>query len=569
MIKTRLIKQLGSSSRYVLWQILCQWLALLGQIVFIFALARILSGQNSWPALLAGAAVQLLGQYAYNQASFQASAKVKEVLRQKIYAKLLLLGDSYKEAIKPAELVQLTGEGIESVDSYFSRYLSQFAYAFLAPLTLFAVLVKIDAPASIFLLCAVPLIPIVIMVVMLVAKKILSRYFAIYHQLADTFLEKMQGMTTLKVYQNDSAAEQELAKESEHFRQITMKVLTMQLLSTVVMDTVAYGGAAFGIVIALNNLRQGQVSRQGAIILILLAASYFLPMRQLGSYFHIGMNGMKASDQIFAFLDLPEKAAGQTSLPEKMDLAVSDLSFTYPDADQAALSQISLAIPAPGFTSIAGLSGSGKSTLAALLAGRLTPSQGQITLAGIPLSALSPSAWQKAVTLVTSDSYLFKGSVKDNLLMAGPASDSDLIAALTEVRLWDFLAKNSGLDYQLTAGATNLSGGQKQRLALARALLKDSQICIFDEATSNIDLESEAAIMAALHKLAQKKTVILISHRLANVTKSDRIYFLEKGRLSEKGKHEELLGKGGSYARLFKDQADLENYAKFGGKHEE
>lgn len=355
-----------------------------------------------------------------------------------------------------------------------SRYLSQFAYAFLAPLTLFAVLVKIDAPASIFLFCAVPVIPIVIMVVMLVAQKILSRYFAIYHQLTDTFLEKMQGMTTLKLYQNDSAAEQELAEESEHFRQITMKVLTMQLLSTVVMDTVAYGGAACGIVIALNNLRQGQVSRQGAIILILLAASYFLPMRQLGSYFHIGM---KASDQIFAFLDLPEKAAGQTSLPKKMAWTVSDLSFTYPDADQAALNQINLSIPAPGFTAIAGLSGSGKSSLAALLAGRLTPSKGQITIAGIPLSALSPSAWQKAVTLVTSDSYLFKGSIKDNLLMAGPASDSDLIAALKEVRLWDFLAKNSGLDYQLTAGATNLSDGQKQRLALARALLKGRNHC--------------------------------------------------------------------------------------------
>ncbi|MGZ1327011.1 hypothetical protein ACXO7Q_08750 [Lactobacillus delbrueckii subsp. bulgaricus] len=200
-------------------------------------------------------------------------------------------------------------------------------------------------------MCRARVIPIVIMVVMLVAKKILSRYFAIYHQLADTFLEKMQGMTTLKVYQNDSAAEQELAEESELFRQITMKVLTMQLLSTVLMDTVAYGGAACGIVIALNNalnnLRQGQVSRQGAIILILLAASYFLPMRQLGSYFHIGMNNMKASDHIFAFLDLPEKAAGQTSLPKKMALTVSDLSFTYPDAGQAALNQINLCLSPP------------------------------------------------------------------------------------------------------------------------------------------------------------------------------------------------------------------------------
>ncbi|WP_201330533.1 ABC transporter ATP-binding protein/permease, partial [Lactobacillus nasalidis] len=421
MIKTRLLKQLGSSSRYILWQILCQWLALLGQIAFIFALAKILTGHPAWLLLLLGAAVQLLGQYAYNQASFRASARVKEVLRGKIYAKLLRLGSSFQESIKPSELVQLTGEGIESVDSYFSRYLSQFAYAFLAPLTLFAVFVRIDAPASITLLCAVPLIPIVIMVVMLVAKKILNRYFAIYHQLADTFLEKMQGMTSLKVYGADSQAEAELAAESEHFRRITMKVLTMQLLSTVVMDTVAYGGAACGIAVALNEIRLGRIGRQEAIVLILLAAAYFLPMRQLGSYFHIGMNGMKASDQIFAFLDLPEAASGQAPVPDKTDIAVRGLSFTYPGADKPALSQISLTIPAAGFTAIVGLSGSGKSTLATLLAGRQKASQGQITVGGLPLDQISASGWLQAVTLVSADSYLFKGSVRDNLLMAGPA----------------------------------------------------------------------------------------------------------------------------------------------------
>lgn len=563
MIKSRLLKQLSKSSYYVLWQILLKWTGLIGQIFVIFAAARMLtSGQaNSLIKLIAGIVIQVVSLVLYNQASFLASARVKEVLREKIYAKLLRLGNH--NPVTPAELTQLTSDGIESVDSYFSRYLSQFAYALLAPITLFAILVKISAPASITLLCLVPLIPIVIMVVMVIAKKILNRYFAIYYHLGDTFLEKMQGMTTLKLYQADQKAEDDLARESEHFRQITMKVLTMQLLSTVIMDLVAYGGASAGILVALRELALGQISKEGTLIIIFLSASYFLPMRQLGAYFHIGMNGMKASDQIFAFLDLPEGKKGQEHLGQDLTLSAKNLTFAYQDSGSPAIQDLSLTLPHPGFYALAGRSGSGKSTLAQLLANRLPSSQ--VKLGGIPLPEIDPSDLTAAITSVSES---FAGSIRDNLLAAKMASDDELIDVLSRVQLWNFLQKRAGLDTVLTTNAANLSGGQRQRLAIARALLKDSQIYIFDEATSNVDLETEADIMTIFQELAKAKTVILITHRLANAALCDRIFFLEKGQITESGTQDELIQKAGAYAQLYQQQAALESYAQLGGKNE-
>ncbi|MFR0586490.1 ABC transporter ATP-binding protein/permease [Lactobacillus porci] len=575
MIKTRLLKLLHHSSQYILAQIILQWLGLLGQIGIIFIVGDLIKAfqqDNVTFTAFSGAlwviilliAFQLLCQYFYDQASFLASVDVKRVLRGKIYAKLLDLGTGYSARIASAEAVQLATEGVESLETYFGKYLSQFAYALLAPLTLFAVLLHINAPAAIVLLCAVPLIPIVIMVVMLIAKKILDKYFGIYYGLADTFLEKMQGMTTLKTYQADQQAEDDIASESEHFRQITMKVLTMQLLSTFVMDLIAYGGAASGMIVTLNQLRIGHLDLRGALILILLSAEFFLPMRKLGSYFHIGMNGMKASDQIFAFLDLPSGPTGQEDLPaEALDYEIKNLAFAYPDdPTRLVLSGLSLSIPAKGFISLVGLSGSGKSTLAAILSGRLRAYQGQVLLGGLELSQVKESSLLRQVTAVGFDSYLFKGTVRDNLLMASPASDQRLRLVLEEVKLWDFLESRGGLEAQITAKGSNLSGGQRQRLAIARALLHDSPVYIFDEATSNIDLESESAIMEVIKKLAHDKTVILISHRLANVVGSDQIFFLKDGKIAEHGRHWDLMHSRGAYAALYAKQAALENYSK-------
>lgn len=572
MIKTRLLKLLHHSSWYILAQIILQWLGLLGQIGIIFIVGDLIKAfqqDNATFAEFSSAlwviilliAFQLLCQYFYDKASFLASVDVKRVLRGKIYAKLLDLGTGYSVRIASAEAVQLATEGVESLETYFGKYLSQFAYALLAPLTLFAVLLHINAPAAIVLLCAVPLIPIVIMVVMLIAKKILDKYFGIYYSLADTFLEKMQGMTTLKTYQADQQAEDDIASESEHFRQITMKVLTMQLLSTFVMDLIAYVGAASGMIITLNQLRLGRLDLCGALILILLSADFFLPMRKLGSYFHIGMNGMKASDQIFAFLDLPSGQSGHADLPAAaLGYEIKNLSFAYPDDPaRLVLSDLSLSIPAKGFISLVGLSGSGKSTLAAILSSRQHAYQGQVLLGGLELSQVKESSLLRQVTAVGFDSYLFKGTVRDNLLMA---SDQRLRLVLEEVKLWDFLESRGGLDAQIAARGSNLSGGQKQRLAIARALLHDSPVYIFDEATSNIDLESESAIMEVIRKLAHDKTVILISHRLANVVSSDQIFFLKDGKIAEHGRHADLMRSRGAYAALYAKQAALENYSK-------
>lgn len=572
MIKTRLLKQLGKSSYYILYQIILQWIGLLGQVTVIFGIANLLNNayqrrsiatEQLLPILL-GIIVQLLCSLGYNRVSFLASVNVKKVMRAKIYQKLLSLGASYRDQISSSQVMQMATDNIEQLETYFSRYLSQFAYAFLAPITLFAILIKINAPSSIVLLCAVPLIPIVIMFVMIVARKILDKYFKIYYSLGDTFLEKIQGMTTLKVYQADQRAQEEIATESEHFRKITMKVLTMQLLSTVVMDFVAYGGAAVGIFIALKQMQSGHLNLYGGIILILLAAEYFLPMRRLGSYFHIGMNGMKASDKIFEFLDLKEEKRGTKELSASSNLAfkLQNLSYAYPDEpDQTVLKDISLDIPAKGFVSIVGLSGCGKSTLASLLSGKKRTYKGNITINGIELKNISEDSLLKNITSVGFNSYLFKGTVRDNLIVANEkASDSELISALKEVKLWDFLKNRKRLDTLLEENAGNFSGGQKQRLSIARALLHDSPVYIFDEATSNIDLESEAAIMNVIENIAHTKTVILISHRLANVISSDTIFFMEDGRVTSQGKHSELLRNCPEYSKLFNEQSQLENY---------
>ena len=487
---------------------------------------------------------------------------VKKSLRTQLYAKLLRLGVRETKTVKMAGLTQLATEGIEQLDLYYSSYLPQFFYAMLAPVTLFVVLAPVSVKAAVILMICVPLIPVSIVAVQKFAKRLLGKYWGQYAALGDIFLENLQGLTTLKIYQADEARHQAMNREAEHFRKVTMKVLTMQLNSIIVMDIIAYGGAALGIGIAARELAVGHVSLSGALCILLLSADFFLPMRALGSYFHVAMNGMAASDKIFKLLDLPE-AAGKTAEPDA-DHAIHcrDLHFGYA-AEKETLHGLNLDFSRGSFTALVGESGCGKSTIAAVLTGRAAGYTGSVTLGGQELSAVKESALLKNVTLVSLGSHLFKGTVAENLRMAAPtADDNALWAVLKQVRLADFLRSENGLDTQLNEGGSNLSGGQRQRLALARALLHDSPVYIFDEATSNIDVESENDIMAQIQALAGKKTVILISHRLANVTAADNIYVLDHGGLAEQGTHEALLAAGGTYARLWTQQQELENYGK-------
>ena len=573
MMDKRLLSTVPESRKYIAANVALQWLALAANIGLVTAVCRLLA--RLWAgtavpgdlAVTAGLAVLALAvrfgcAVGAARMSYLSSRTVKARLRGMIYEKLLRLGSAYRESVRTSEVVQVAVEGVDQLEIYFGQYLPQFFYAMLAPLTLFAVLAPIDLPSAAVLLVCVPLIPAAIAAVQTWAKKLLGRYWGQYTALGDTFLENLQGLTTLKIYEADERKNQEMNAQAEAFRKITMRVLTMQLNSITIMDLIAYGGAAAGMVLAVSRLAAGAVSLQGCLMILLLAADFFLPMRLLGSFFHVAMNGMAASEKIFRLLDTPEPPRGTRPVPEDCTLALEGVDFAYDEA-RPILQNVTMKFPRGSFTALVGESGCGKSTVAALLTGRRHARAGRITLGGVPLAELDEAGLAGAVTYLSHNSYLFKGTVRDNLRMAAPdADDAALWAVLEQVRLADFLRAEQGLDTPLLEKASNLSGGQCQRLALARALLHDSPVYLFDEATSNIDVESENDIMALIRTLARTKTVILISHRLANVTGADRICLLRDGRVAEAGTHTALLEKGGAYAKLWNAQQQLEHYTK-------
>lgn len=574
MIDKRLIGTVPESKKYIAANVTLQWCGLVANVAMMMSVASLLASQLSarassarllTTAAVAAAAVLIrwLCTTGAARMSDLSSRAVKKTLRTQIYEKLLRLGASYSEHVSTAEVVQVAVEGVDQLETYFGAYLPQFFYAMLAPLTLFAVLCFVNVPAAIVLLVCVPLIPAAIAAVQTWAKKLLSRYWGQYTKLGDTFLENLQGLTTLKIYQADGLRNDVMNEEAEKFRKITMKVLTMQLNSVTIMDVIAYGGAALGVILAATQYRAGHVALSGALLIILLSADFFIPMRQLGSFFHIAMNGMAASEKIFRLLDLPEPPARTQACPDG-DIVCRGLHFSY-TPEREILHGLDLAFPAGSFTSIVGASGCGKSTIASILMGRSRGYTGTVTVGGVPLAAISEDSLMRHITYVSHQSYLFKGTVRENLRMARPdAPDAAFWDVLRQVKLAAFLEREQGLDTPLTEQGSNLSGGQRQRLALARALLHDTPVYLFDEATSNIDVESENDIMAEIHALAGRKTVILISHRLANVTVSDNIYVLDGGALAGQGTHEALLRAGGVYARLWDAQQALENYAKEG-----
>ena len=574
MIKMRLVRLLTHAKKYIVYNVLWQWVALLTQVVIVFTITglieKVVTGSFRMDAvwletlvLLAVAVIRFLCEKMAAKASYAASVDVKRILRSKIYDKLLRLGISYREQTSTSEVVQVCSEGVEQLETYFGRYLPQLFYSLLAPVTLFAILAFESFKASIVLLICVPLIPVSIVLVQKLAKRLLNKYWGLYTQLGDSFLENLQGLTTLKIYQADAKKAEEMDEEAQNFRRITMKVLTMQLNSTSVMDIIAYGGAAVGMIAAVSEFLSGSLDLSGTLRIILLASEFFIPLRLLGSYFHIAMNGMAASDKIFGLLDLEEPEEGNARLlGEKADLSLTDVSFSY-ETDREILKGVSMDIPAGSFVSLVGESGCGKSTIAGLLAGRNKGYQGEIMVGGKPVFDIPESELMQYVTVVRHNSYLFKGTVEENLRMAkADATTEEMKAVLSRVNLLAFLENQEGLETKLLEKAGNLSGGQCQRLALARALLHDTPVYIFDEATSNIDAESEEQIMKVIHELAKSKTILLISHRLSNVTESDCIYMLKSGMIVEKGTHAELMEKGGAYWKLFESQRQLEQFKK-------
>lgn len=574
MPKKRLLALVPEARRYMIQKVICHWLSLVAGIVLWFALGRQLqlirekgtgNGFSSIePTLLVIVLFCILLRFVFNgwiaDRGQRAASCVKVKLRSDIYAKIRRLGPSYMDVFPTAELVQLAGEGVEQLESYFGNYIPQFFFAMLAPLTLLLVFLPLSPLTGLVLFLCVPLIPLAIAKVQRFAKKLLSSYWDAYAELGDSFLENLQGLTTLKVYGADARRHEQMNAESERFRKVTMKVLTMQLNSVTIMDFVAYGGSAIGCILTALAYRAGRVNFGQAIAMVMLSAEFFLAMRALGSYFHTAMNGIAASERIFRLLDLPEKEDGSELAGE--GISIRHLTFSY-DGQKETLSDISLEIPKGSLVSLVGASGCGKSTLAALLSGIRDGYEGDIRFGQTDLRRASRESLRALVTVVPSAAYLFAGSVRESLREGkSDASEAEMIAALRRVALWDFIESQGGLDFQLRERGENLSGGQRQRLALARALLKDSPVYIFDEATSNIDAESEEAIMQAIYGMHGSHTVLLISHRLANVVGSDIIAYLESGHLKELGSHARLMEADAGYAALFRAQESLETFGQ-------
>lgn len=569
MINKRLIKLVPESMKHVKNNVVLQIISLLSNIVMMFtfssAIADLIAKDIDNNKLLSYAAIifvciifRVFCVQLASRENYKASKSVKGILRAKIYDKVIKLGNKYNKKISTAELLQLSVDGVEQLETYFGSYLSQFFYSMIAPLILFVVISFINFKIAIVLLICVPLIPVSIIAIQKFAKKLLGKYWGEYAGLADNFLENLQGLNTLKIYSADDFKHKQMNAQAERFRVVTMKVLSMQLNSIIVMDIVAYGGAALGIILCAYELMSGSISFENAFVIIMLCADFFLPLRILGSFFHIAMNGMTASKKIFELLDMEEEDP-KTKTIEDIDIKIENLSYSY-DGEKQVLGGVDIQIPKNSFVSVVGKSGCGKSTIAGILTGSNSGYGGSVKFGEAELCEINEKNLAKNITLISANSYIFKGTIKENLLMAKKdATDEQLWAVLTDVNLADFAKSENGLDTKISEKGENFSGGQCQRLALARALLHDTDIYIFDEATSNIDAQSEKQIMEVLHNLTKTKTVILISHRLINVVNSDMIYILNSGKLQEQGSHEELMKQAGFYENLFTCQRQLEN----------
>jgi len=601
MFHKRLLKEFSDNMKYVVGMVATQWVALVANVGMMLTMATFVANlvmvavsnkKNNmnvqievsqmlilFMVFAIAFVVRAIATTINTRQSFEVSETVKTCLREMVYQKLMKLGPNYRKTVTTAEAVQISTEGVDQLEIYFGKYVPQFFYSLLAPVTLFVIVGTMSMKVAVVLLLCVPLIPISIIAVQKFAKKLLAKYWGTYTGLGDTFLENLQGLTTLKIYQADERYAKKMDEEAEKFRKITMRVLIMQLNSISIMDMVAYGGAAIGIILSILELQAGNITLAECFFITMISAEFFLPLRLLGSFFHIAMNGNAAADKIFRLLDAPVPDKGTvTNIPTE-EIVLENVNFGYTEEKQV-LHNVSFSIPAHSFVALVGESGCGKSTIASLIMRNHRIEAGKISVGGIDVKDIADEALYKKITRVRHDSYLFKGTVFENLHMGMNAEASvqkyetpaDLEEAmydvLKQVDMYDTIMEKGGLWMPIEEKGANLSGGQKQRLVLARAILHDSDIYIFDEATSNIDVESEDKIMQVIQELAKTKTIVLISHRLANVVQADKIYVVEKGMIVESGKHTDLLAKQGAYSKLFEAQQVLESYGKTDARKE-
>ena len=576
MINVRLLNLLSEAKKFIIYQVLSRWFIFFLRILMTYSVSYLVDlyinkslSKDHIMFSLIFTIVSIFCIYflekLYIESSARASLGAKTILRKEIYSKLLKLGISYSQNISTSNLVQLSVEGVDQLESFFGQYYPQIFFGFMSTMTSFIAISIFSIKTGIALFLCIPLIPISIIIVQKITKRILGKYWVSYTNLGETFLESLQGLTTLKIYQYDEDKEKEMDAQAELFRINTMKVLVMQLNSISIIDMMTYGGASVGIIFSMNSFYQKQISLGQALFIILLSAEFFLPLRRLGSFFHVAMNGIAATDRIFKFLDLKEEKGklSQLKKEEQIDIEFKNVNFSYDNKEKLnALKNINLEIKNNEFIALVGESGSGKSTIAKILSGIIKGYTGNIIIQNKELNTIDEQSLSKEIVVISNDSYIFKGTIKDNLLMAKEnATNEEMINIIKKVELNEFLEKD-GLDTLIEEEGNNISGGQKQKLALARGLLVDAPFYIFDEATSYIDKESESDIIKVIRSLSGHKTIIFISHRLQNVVYCDRIYLLNKnGEIKECGKHEELIKLRGEYYHLYNTQKELENYS--------
>lgn len=573
MIDKKLLSLLGKNKKYIFYTILLMVIGLLSNVTITASICyaiKLTANYKNYDDLIVRyvitaivAIVGILIKYVTSRIVGNLKdilgRKAKKELREKVYDKTLKLGVQTTQHISMAGLTQISMEGIEQLDLYYSTYIPQFFYAMLAPIILFGISVWIDWRVALVLLACVPLIPLSIIAVSKYAKKIFGKYWGKYISMGDSFLDSVQGLKELKIFKADQDQNIKMNQSSEEFRKITMKVFVMQLASTTIMDLIAYGGAGVGIALAIVSTLNWGISPFLALFLILIAVDFFLPLRAFGSAFHVAMNGVSAGNKIINFLSIPDPVWGEEN---KIDLSngikIENVTFSY-DKKREILKNINITIPKTGMTAIIGKSGCGKSTIVNLLLGSIQPNSGLITINNKQLNEYSRECYYSHIASISYNTYMFNELIRANFLLSNNSiTDEEIYEALEKVNLKDFVLTNGGLDKVISEDASNISGGQKQRLALAISLVANKDVYIFDEATSNIDIESEAIIMANIKELSKTKSVVIISHRLANIVLSDMIYFMDYGEIKEQGTHSELLKNNGEYALLYKKQKELE-----------
>ena len=575
MFNKRLLSICDSSKKWIGLTVLMNWISIICNIALILFIGttvdKLMNGNLNLNVIstslfiIAMLSIRFVANFMSTKFSLHSSSEVKKTLRSTIYEKLLSLGVNYTDAISTSSTVQIAVDGVEQLEIYFGRFMPQLFYSLLAPLTLFAVMSFISFKTAIVLLICVPLIPMTIMAVMKIGKKLLSKYWGVYTDLGDSFLENLQGLTTLKIFDIDEDKNKEMNDNAEHFRKITMKVLSMQLNSITIMDLIAFGGSAIGILIAIAEFRAGLLTAGQVLIIILLSAEFFIPMRLLGSFFHVAMNGISASERMFKLLDteveeIKDLDEAKLANLNNINIELRNVDFSY-DKERKVLENINIEMKNNKMIALVGESGCGKSTITNLLLKQNKVDSGEILLNGINLNEIPFDVLTKKVGFINHSAYIFNGSIEDNIRMGkNDASYDEIYHALKKANLYEFvMSLPEKLNTNVGEGGSLLSGGQKQRLALARTIITDPEIYIFDEATSNIDVESEEKVWESIYKLSKNKTVIVISHRLANVKNAHAIYVLDKGHIVEHGKHKELMMTKNKYYELVTHQQNLEN----------